>query len=183
LERTRRRAYPISTVSERDERLGWNPKTGTLVRNRLFEQDLLTFEPVATLTGRIKMLTLTPRAETLLSTTVRSRRRGGAAHEYWREQCHRWLRRHAYAVTEEHPVGEGKTVDLYGTNATDTIIMEIETGKGDIPATIAKLATLPGRRVLFIINEETAREYEAATNAIPGLELWTPHHLRADKNG
>jgi len=36
-------------------------------------------------------------------------------------------------VTEEYAIGGGKTVDPYGMRSGETIIIEIETGKGDIP--------------------------------------------------
>jgi hypothetical protein len=164
--------HPISTVTERYARLGWNPKTGTLVTGSVLDAGLARFEPVKTRTAQLKILTLTKQGATLIGVTL-SRRRGGAAHEYWREQCKRWLIRQGYSVTEEYPVAGGKSVDLRGTKESDSMIVEIETGKSDVNATIAKLAGLTGRRVLFLINEET-RQHVPST---PGIEVWTPLDL------
>jgi hypothetical protein len=138
---------------------------------------LVRFENVAEMTGRIKILTLTPAADDLLG-MVRSHRRGGAAHEYWREQCRRWLSRNGYTVTEEHAIGSGKTVDLHGTHDGETMIIEIETGKADVPGTIIKLSSLPGNRILFSTEERTASEYAAASDRVPGLHVWSPRNLQ-----
>jgi hypothetical protein len=165
--------YPVSTVTERYARLSWNPKTGTLVTGSVLDAGLARFEAVKTLAAQLKILTLTEAGATQIGVTL-SRRRGGAVHEYWREQCRRWLIRHKYVVTDEYPVGGGRSVDLHGANNGETIIIEIETGKSDVDATILKLVGLAGRRVVFIINEETRHHVAAA----PGIEVWTPVDLQ-----
>ena len=151
-------------------------KTGTIARNNLLAQGLAAYEDVPTPKGRIRILYLTRDGHDLVG-GGRPRRHGGAAHEYWREQCRRWLRRHEYAITTEHAVGGGRTIDLVGTKGSEAVAIEVETGKSDINATMTKLAAFNGRRILFCTNDETALQHrDEATRS--GIEVWTPNDLQ-----
>jgi hypothetical protein len=170
--------YPISTTRERYERLGWQPRAGTMMQADLLRRGLIAFEMVKTLRSQLKILTLTKDGAAVLGVGARSLRHGGAAHAYWVEQCRRWLRRHQYDVTLEFAVGGGRTVDVYGTNGSDVMMIEVETGKGDIDQTIQKLMTLTGRRVLFVFDEETRQALRSAKATCPDLEIWIPMDLQ-----
>ena len=126
--------HPISGVTARYERLGWNPKTGNTIKDGIITKGLAVFEEVPTATARVKILTLTPTAEELLKQAgieVPSWRRGGAAHEYWRETIRGILERHGYTVTDEYAV-PGGCVDLHGRKEEHEVFVEIEIGRAHV---------------------------------------------------
>ncbi|HEY3439704.1 MAG TPA: DUF87 domain-containing protein [Paludibaculum sp.] len=148
---------PIAGITARYERLGWHAKTGNTIKDRIIEKGLARFEDVPTATARIKILTLTPEGEQYLAAHGIARapgRRGGPAHEYWRQTLRRVLERHRYAVAEEFPIGAGRAVDLYGSKGAHHVYVEIETGKADVAANIAKIAGMEGSVVFFFVTPE-----------------------------
>lgn len=160
--------HPISTVTRRYERLGWNPKTGNDTKDGVIRKGLAVFSPVTTPTGIVKILSLTDTGDEYLREkgVLRERgRHGGPEHEYWKAVVGERLERLGYTVEEEDPVGGGKTIDLHAKRDGQDLWVEVETGRSDIPANIAKLASLAGRTVmvftsrpLLTANEKTARE-------------------------
>ncbi len=158
-------AQPISGITSRYERLGWHPKTGNKIKDTVIKKGLAAFEVVPTRTARIKILFLTSEGIHYLhehGISLCESRRGGAAHEYWRAVIREILERHGYPVTEEYPVGGGRTVDLHARKGEHAIIVEVETGKSDINANIQKCAGLPGSLVFFFVTPELQRTWQEA---------------------
>jgi hypothetical protein len=152
--------FPISTVTERYTRLGWNPKTGTIVKDRLLRQGLLVFTVVSTGHSRVMILALTDAGATEARThgvAVAVSGPGGVEHEFWRARLRERCERRGYTVTSEHLLSSGGRVDLHATNGTQTFLLEIETGKSDVGRNIAKCAKAPGRLIVFFTSD-TARE-------------------------
>jgi hypothetical protein len=148
--------HPIAGVTARYDRLGWNAKIGNAVKDAIITSGLAEFENVPTANARVKILALTDDGIAYLTSvgiTVLSWRRGGAAHEYWRETIRQLLERHGYAVTNEYAV-EGGFVDLHATKEDHEIFVEIETGKSDINANIEKCKALEGTVVFFFVTNE-----------------------------
>jgi len=165
---------PIAGITARYTRLGWHAKTGNAVKDRIITKGLAVFESVPTATARIKILTLTPEGERYLEehgVTLPAGRRGGAAHEYWRATLKNVLERHGYQTQTEIPVGDGRAVDLHGVKDDQHVYIEIETGKSDIGANIAKCASLPGPVVFFFVTSELR---EAWHDRIGGALAITP---------
>ena len=157
--------HPISTITRRYERLGWNPKTGNAAKDGVIQKGLAAFTPVTTPTGIVKILSLTDTGEEYLREkgVLRERgRHGGAEHEYWKAVIGERLERLGYIVTEESPVGGGKTVDLHATRGTEETWVEVETGRSDIPANITKLSGLPGRKVVVFTTKTLLADHEKA---------------------
>ena len=164
---------PISTVTRRYERLGWNAKTGNSVKDDVIRKGLAVFSPVTTPTGVVKILGLTEDGEEYLrgKGVLRERgRHGGAEHEYWKAVIRERLERLGYVVTEEAAVGGGKTVDLHATRTSDQVWVEVETGRSDIPANITKLSGLAGRRVIVFTSRPLLAEHEMAAREVLGEE-------------
>lgn len=155
--------HPISTVTKRYERLGWNYKTGNAVKDGVIAKGLATFDPVVTPTGQVKILSLTDRARELLERagiSVARSRHGGPAHEYWKHVIAESLRAQGFTVTEEYPVGGGKTVDLQGVREHEHVVVEVETGRSDILANAQKCVAVPGRVVFVFTDARLRNEYE-----------------------
>jgi hypothetical protein len=156
--------HPISTVTRRYERLGWNAKTGNDIKDCVIRKALAMFTPVTTPTGVVKILSLTAEGEEYLGAkgVLRERgRHGGPEHEYWKAVLRERLERLGFLVTEEAPVGGGKTVDLHGKRLAEEIWVEVETGRSDIPANVEKLRALPGTRI-FVFTTNPLREENAS---------------------
>ena len=128
-------AHPLSGVVERYRRLGINAHQGGKLRASLARRGLIQERDVATRTGRVKLLSLTERgrqvADSLAYKLHVSTRTGGYDHEYWRKRAARHFAEQGWQVSEEHPIGGGKTVDLVIVKGGQRIAVEVETGKSD----------------------------------------------------
>lgn len=172
---------PISTITKRYERLGWNARTGNETKDLVIRAGLARFEPVATPSAQIKILTLTEQGRGVLERAgiaVARSRHGGATHEYWKAMIAAHLRRHGFAVTEEDPVGGGKAVDLHAQQGSRALWIEIETGNSDIPANISKCAALQGEVIFVFTAAAVLQQHQAAIHAaLPTARLITTSEL------
>ncbi|MDX2154026.1 MAG: DUF87 domain-containing protein [Bryobacteraceae bacterium] len=126
---------PISTVTQRYERLRWNPKTGNAITARLLKRGLLAFTILPVHQGRVKILTLTTEGETYARNhhiKITSSGHAGIEHEFWRSRLQERCEARGYTVTREYQLGNGHRVDLLATRGPRRILIEIETGKSDI---------------------------------------------------
>ena len=152
-------AHPISTITARYERLGWNYKIGNSIKDSTIAKGLARFAAVSTPTGHVKILSLTDPAREVLEragVNVQRPRHGGAEHEYWKYAVGEHLRRHGFSVSEEVPLGEGRTVDLLATREGERIAVEVETGRSDVIANVLKCAAIDGK-VVFVFTDPAIR--------------------------
>lgn len=172
---------PISTITDRYARLGWNAKTGNAIKDALLDKGLATFDPVSTPTGQVKILSLTESAREILERdgiTIPRTRHGGPEHEYWKFIIADRLRKRGFTVTEEYAVGGGKTVDLHAVRDQEHVFVEVETGRSDISANAAKCAALTGN-VLFVFTDTRIRDEHAAElqKLVPSARLLLTNEL------
>jgi hypothetical protein len=174
--------HPISTITKRYERLGWNAKTGNTIKDSIIAKGYASFTPVTIPTGQVKILGLTEQAREHLERagiTLPRARHGGAEHEYWKHVIADRLRQQGFTVTEEHPIGGGKTVDLHAVRGEDHLFVEVETGRSDIIANATKCQGLTGC-VVFVFTDARVREELAADirAVLPGVRLLTTAELQ-----
>lgn len=171
---------PISTITNRYERLGWNYKTGNTIKDSVISKGLATFHTVGTPTGQVKILSLTDHARGHLERQGISvtRPRGGPTHEYWKHVIAERLRTQGYTVTLEYAIGDGKRVDLHAIAGDRTMLVEVETGRSDIIANATKCTRLAGT-VWFVFTDARVRdEHATALRAIlPAARLITTGEL------
>jgi len=154
--------HPIARVTERYARLGWNMNTGNTTKDALLRHDLARFDGVITPTGRVKILSLTTKGAahlTSLGIPIVRARGGGPEHEYWKHTITGLLEARGYRVTPEYAVGDGRAVDLHATRNDQELFVEIETGKSNIPANIAKCRDLPGTVVFVFTDQRILEQY------------------------
>jgi DNA-binding MarR family transcriptional regulator len=136
---------PLSVVTERYKRLGWNAYAGTKVKQQLLEKGLVQQENVSVPSGCVTLLKLTPQGRELLEssgiTAKALPKNASLEHEYWKRLVAQEYRRKGYEVEEEVPIGGGKAVDLVATKDGKRIALEIETGKSDPLHNITKCCT------------------------------------------
>jgi len=127
--------HRFSSTSDRYARLGLNAYQGNKAKDFLIEKGLIEAKDFPTQTGRIKLLIPTEKSRTLLEifgvNPNFSHRKGGPEHGYWKDRLADYFREKGYRVTEEKPIGGGKSVDLVAENDKERIAIEIETGKSD----------------------------------------------------
>lgn len=171
---------PITPITQRYERLRWNPKTGNATKDSVIQKGLAIFESVSTPNAQVKILSLTEEGENYLRSqniTIPSTRRGGAEHEYWKWAIKNRLSKQGYNVTEEHPVGGGKTVDLHAQRGSEVIWIEVETGRSDILANFEKCRALSGRKLFIFTSTQLRGEYATRLPDGPDLLLLTTSEL------
>jgi hypothetical protein len=171
---------PITPITHRYQRLGWHMEVGNRTKDAIIKRGLARFDAVATPRGHVKILTLTPDGIALLASrgiAPKVARAGGAEHEFWKHELHAVLQRHGYAVAEEFPLGGGKTADLRADRSGHVLFIEVETGRSDIAANVAKYPN-DAALIVFFTSAEVAQRYrDLVMLDRPGTRCLTPAEI------
>jgi len=150
--------HPFSGVVERYHRLELSRRKGTRWKDTCLANGLVQAVDIPTHGGRIMLLNLTEpgrRALRELGYEVPDRPRWGSLeHEYWKRTTADTLKKAGYAVLIEEPVN-GYT-DIVAEKDGRRAAVEIETGKSDWRANIAKNIKHAFPRILLITTNDTA---------------------------
>jgi len=148
----------FSSTSGRNERLGLNAYLGNKLRQSLLEKGLIEVKDLATPSGRIKYWVLTDKAKEVLRQTGinpnPSHRKGGPEHAYWQRRIALALRNLGYRVTEEYPIGGGRSIDLVAVKDGIRIAIEVETGKSEVVYNLRKALEAGFDRVVCVVLDE-----------------------------
>ena len=88
------------------------------------------------------------------------------------------LRASGYHVTEEYPVGGGKTIDLVAERDGKRIAFEVETGKSDAAANVRKCLEAGMERIIVVAVSAGIHDRLARTLRLrPGVELRDGHEV------
>jgi hypothetical protein len=175
-------AHPISPITHRYKRLGWHMEIGNRTKDAVLKRGLARFDAVSTPRGQVKILTLTPEGIVLLASqgvVVKQTRGGGAEHEFWKHELRTLLERHGWQVGEEVALGGGRSADLRATRGERVRFIEIETGRSDIAANVAKYPSDADLVVFFTSAEVAARYRELVLLDRPGTQCLTQSDLDA----
>lgn len=171
---------PITPITHRYQRLGWHMEVGNRTKDAIIKRGLARFDAVSTPRGQVKILTLTPDGVALLASrgiAPKIARAGGAEHEFWKHELHAVLQRHGYAVAEEFPLGGGKTADVRAERDNHVLFIEVETGRSDIAANVAKYRS-DADLVVFFTSAEVAQRYrDLVMLDRPGTRCLTPAEI------
>ncbi len=154
---------PISPITQRYQRLGWHVDAGNRAKDGIIKRGLARFDAVSTPRGQVKILTLTSEGVAALAahgTVVQRARTGGAEHEFWKHELRQVLERHGWRVNEEFALGGGKTADLRAKRDRHVLFVEVETGRSDIAANVAKYPP-NAALVMFFTSEDVAAQYRS----------------------
>jgi Helicase HerA, central domain len=171
---------PISPITHRYQRLGWHMEIGNRAKDAVIKRGLARFDAVSTPRGQVKILTLTPDGMALLASrgvTLKHARAGGAAHEYWKHELRLILERAGYAVIEECALGGGKTADLYARRGVRELFIEVETGRSDVPANLAKYSAASELVVFFTSTDVADRYRDIVLRNRPGTRCLVPNEI------
>ena len=142
---------PTSFVVDRYCRLALPARKGNEVQRVLIDRRLIESASISLRGGSGKILALTEEGRQALGLpAAASNRDGGPVHTYWKRRLAEHLRSCGYDVTEEFPVGGGKTIDLVATRDGNRLAFEIETGKSDAAANVRKCLEVGLDRVIVL---------------------------------
>ena len=89
-------------VTERYMRLGLNPKTGTKVKQRLIEANLIAQEKIGVPDGSVVLLKLTERGKSVIEdlgiNPASLSRNASPEHEYWKDLIARRYKKKGYRI-------------------------------------------------------------------------------------
>ena len=139
----------------------------------LLKQSLIVSCPIVIGRSRIKVLALTEIGKAALGIDEPDADRlGGPEHRYWKKRLADHLRASGYHVTEEYPVGGGKTIDVVAERDGKRIAFEVETGKSDAAGNVQKCLAAGMDRVIVVAVSASIRDRLARTLRLPaGVEL------------
>jgi hypothetical protein len=83
-------------------------------------------------------------------------RLGGREHRYWCKALADRLRSAGYSVTEEVPIGGGKTIDLVASRDGKRVAFEVETGNSDAAANARKCLDAGVDQVVVVATSRAA---------------------------
>ena len=152
---------PVSGVVARYERLRINRYQGNKIQNSLIQKGFISWRPVSTKKGRLKVLVLTDRGKKAIPGVKIEKvfhKSGSWEHEYWKFRVGEHYRRQGYNVTFEYPLGQGKSVDLVAEKDGKRIAIEIETGKSDFLWNLIKDLDADFGEILIVILSQKAEE-------------------------
>ena len=171
---------PISPITHRYQRLGWHMEVGNRTKDAIIKRGLARFDAVSTARGQVKILTLTPDGIALLGSrgvALKQTRGGGAEHEYWKHELRVLLERRGWLVAEEFALGGGRTADLRADRRERVLFIEVETGRSDIAANVAKYAS-DADLIVFFTSADVAQRYrDLVTLDRPATLCLTPSEL------
>jgi len=133
--------HPVSGVVARYERLGINRYQGNKTQNSLLEKGLISWRPVSTRKGRLKVLVLTDKGKKAIPDVKIEKifhKAGSWEHEYWKFRVGEYYRKKGYEVTYEYRLSGGRSVDVVAEKDGKRIAIEVETGKSDAVYNIRK---------------------------------------------
>jgi len=139
----------------------------------LLNRGLILSCPIVVGRSRIKILALTELGKSALGIDEPDADRlGGPEHRYWKKRLAEHLRASGYAVTEEYPLGGGKTIDLVAERDGKRIAFEIETGKSDAAENVRKCLGAGVERVIVVAVSAGVHDRLSRTLRLrPGVEL------------
>lgn len=154
-------ARPLSTTVSRYHRLHLSRRRGNAIRRDLLTAGLIEATPIATRSGQIVLYQLTDHGRSLceqIGIDIGRRPRESLEHMFWITRTAEHFEKQGFELTREHAVPSGGAVDLLATRAGQRVAIEIETGKSDISANIAKVQDADFDRLILVATSPAAAE-------------------------
>ena len=143
-------------VDKRYRRLGWSGDKGNKVKNKLLDDGILEAEEVKLGRTRKVLLRVTSTAKQELGVGPGNMGKESIAHEFWKRFYAAKFRELGYEVKLEAPRRGGR-VDVLARKGSESVAIEVETGKSDVVGNVKKCLLSGSYRVLVVATDETAR--------------------------
>jgi energy-coupling factor transporter ATP-binding protein EcfA2 len=135
-------AEPLSTTVARYQRLNLSRRRGNAVRQSLASAGIIEAVALATRSGQVVLCELTDAGRSVCSAVgidPGPRSRESLEHRFWVDQAAAHFEKKGYEVTREHPIKGNGAVDILAVRPGRRVAVEVETGRSDIRANLAKM--------------------------------------------
>ena len=152
-------AKPLSTVVSRYQRLHLSRRRGNAVRQDLQAAGLIEAVGIATRSGQVILYELTDAGRSVcrqFAVEIGPKPCESLEHRYWVRKTAEHFERQGYEISEEHPIKGNGAVDLLAEKPGHRVIVEVETGKSDIPTNLTKIKNADVDRVMLVATSPAA---------------------------
>ena len=150
---------PLSTTVSRYQRLNLSRRRGNAIRQRLAATGVIKAVAIATRSGQVVLYELTDSGRSVCSSAhieIGPRLRESLEHRYWVGLTVKYFEKKGYDVKREHPVKGNGAVDILAQRGGERVAVEVETGKSNIKANLAKIKGAGFDRIVFVATSATA---------------------------
>ena len=150
---------PLSTTVSRYQRLNLSRRKGNAIREAITKAGLIQAAAIATRSGQVVLSELTDFGRTTcnaLGIDSGHRPRESLEHRYWVRKVAEHFEKRGYEVTREHQIKGNGAIDLLAQRPGERVAVEVETGKSDIKANLAKMRGAGFDRVVLVATSAVA---------------------------
>jgi hypothetical protein len=161
----------LSTTVSRYQRLNLSRRRGNAIRQRLAAAGVIKAVAIATRSGQVVLYELTDSGLSVCSSAhieIGPRSRESLEHRYWVGLTVKHFEKKGYEVKCEHPVKGNGAVDILAQRGGERVAVEVETGKSNIKANLAKIKGAGFDRIVFVAT--SANAVSACQKAIEAIE-------------
>ena len=152
-------ARPVSTTVSRYQRLNLSRRRGNAIRQQLATAGIIGAVSIPTSSGQVMLYQLTDVGRRIceyVKIDPGPQPRESLEHRYWVRQASRCFEKKGYEMTREHPIKGNGAIDLLARRPGEQVAIEVETGKSDIKANLAKIKDGVLDRMVLIATSPTA---------------------------
>ena len=168
-------ARPLSTTVPRYQRLNLSRRRGNAVRQSLQSAGIIEAVPIATRSGQVVLYQLTDLGRSVCTSVGIDPGpcpRDSLEHRYWVRKAGEHFEKKGYEITKEHPIKGNGAVDLLAERPGERVVIEVETGKSDIKANLAKIKNADFDRIVLLATSPSA--VNVCQNAIDSVDNTAP---------
>jgi Holliday junction resolvase-like predicted endonuclease len=152
-------ARPLSTTVSRYHRLHLSRRRGNAIRQHLAAAGIIEPVTIATRSGQVVLYQLTDLGRSACSSAgikIGSRPRESLEHAFWVNRAAKYFQAKGYEISYEHPVKGNGAIDLLAEKSGQKIAVEVETGKSNIKANLAKIKNAGFDRIVLVATSPAA---------------------------
>jgi hypothetical protein len=150
---------PLSTTVQRYNRLRLSRRKGNAIRTSLVQARVISQVAISTRSGQVMLCQITDAGRTVCvahdidppPTSPES-----LEHRYWKHRAADHFKNRGYGVRIEHRVPGDGFIDVLAVNGSETLAVEIETGRSDIRKNVTKLQEAGYERIVLLATSPEA---------------------------
>ena len=149
----------LSTTVSRYQRLHLSRRRGNAVRQHLAAAGIIEPVTIATRSGQVVLYQLTEAGRSAcFSAGIKTgpRPRESLEHAFWINRAAKYFQAKGYEISHEHPVKGNGAIDLLAEKSGQRIAVEVETGKSNIKANLAKIKNAGFDRIVLVATSPAA---------------------------
>ena len=170
-------ARPLSTTVWRYQRLHLSRRRGNALRQHLLAAGIIEAVPIATCSGQVVLYQLTDHGRTVCSSIgidPGPRPRASLEHQFWVRKATEYFENKGYTIRHEHVIKDNGAIDLLAERPGKKVAVEVETGKSNVQANLAKVKSGGFDRVVFVATSPDA--VSACQKVIEVVSHGSPSH-------